>query len=62
MHSTIDPHAFKANHPGLFHFGEKGLFTLVGIAIVSLAIVFGVYLVAENALQAFVELARNAAS
>ena len=57
-HLTVEPHTFKKEHPGLFRFGEASLFTVVVLAVVGLAVAFGAYFLAENALQGFVDMAR----
>ena len=60
-HLTFDPHTFAHDHRGLVHFGEASLFTVVVFAIAGLLVVFGAYMLAENALQGLADLARAAA-
>ena len=57
-HLTVDPHTFRKEHPGLFRFGEASFFTVVVLALAGLAIAFGAYFVAENALQGLADMAR----
>jgi hypothetical protein len=55
-HIVFSPHQ---HHHGASHFGEVGFYALLAMGAVGLAVLFGVYWLAQNALEGLAALASS---